>query len=193
MPAVSRVQAYGHGRWLGALRQWPAPANHQWCIHLRKRQGCAVPAKPITCVGSRASVPLSLEDRVGRALREEVCVGTLEMPEAILQSYARHLIQKDKIRILLEQGKPAVLGWITNRLLGRGPRLGSFPQSAVVDQPHATEGPTQQCRLLDTRIEAIAEGPKHACILWSVTVRSQPEAALHLPGLKPSRFRAVAC
>lgn len=103
---------------------------------------------------------LGFEARVAAALREEVGVGRLEMPEDLLERHATDFIEPGRLFLLLEFGQER-RGLMVADLLAGAVGVAAELETPVVDEPDAAKGPGQNLLLVGSGVEPEAETHLH--------------------------------
>jgi len=189
VPATCSIEAYGDTGRLDAIGQRARPADHQRRHHLREIDLAVLHSEGATCVDRRSPVVSPLEAGVLRALREEVGVGRLKVPQRLLQRHTRDLVQERQLFGPLPRGQHAILLGVADGFLAAGPRLRARMQGFVVDQSTASQRAPQYRLLLQSWLEAVAEGANHDYSLRLADVTGKTTSRPEGRGFNPWRQR----
>ena len=134
------------------------PLNIQWFIALSKFQCAVFKGERAVSELRRLAVFFGFEGWVFRSTFKKVLERGLLIPQTLLQRNAGNIVQKSKLRQLLDQRQSCVSTDITDLFFRLIVSIRAVTQDAVIDETHTTERLSQQLFLLLVRVKSESVG-----------------------------------
>ena len=156
--AVSLIFSDGDTTWLASIGQGAMPNDGKRSIHLGKRENLPIPGKGVSRIGSRLLIAFLFEGGIVSTSFKEVAKAFIQMPERLLKHNRRHIIEPNRLFLLLERDQALCCPFVVQTLTMLVVCVSTLSQCPVVDIAATPEGLCQDALLFIAWIEAVLVG-----------------------------------